>query len=175
MALKLETIKKIDARTDDGHLNVGMIKDNVGRIIWRKKYDKLSIGLADASTGKWSEIANYAPNNVMTGTSVAENNYFHYNDRVDIFEPINLNAKLVVSWPSVGDYSQLQDISLLVSQATTYSATSAVNFNYPVHTPGIARELGPVTYQSYGRFGDAANDTTACVSSFKTTKHPEST
>lgn len=112
----------------------------------------------------------------MTGTSVAENNYFRYNDRVDIFEPVNLNAKLVVSWPNDGAYSQLKDISILESQATTYTATSAVNFDYPVHAPGIARELGQVTYQTYGRFGDAVDDATACVSSFATTEllHPES-
>ena len=171
MAIDFETIKKIDA----GGTNVGMIQDSAGNILWRKKYDKLSIGLTDSKAGKWSEIANYAPNNVMTGTNIAENNYFRYNDRVDIFEPINLNAKLVVSWPSVGAYSRLAEISLLESQATTYSASSAVNFNYPVHTPGIVRELGEVTYQTYGRYGGTANDTTACVSSFKTTKHPEST
>lgn len=175
MALNFETIKKIDARTDNGHLNVGMIEDDAGRILWRKKYDKLIIGRIDPRDSRWYQMANYAPNNVMTGTNVAENNYFRYNDRVDIFEPINLNAKLVVSWPSVGAYSQLKDISLLVSQATTYSASNAVNFNYPVHAPGIARELGQVTYQSYGRFGDAANDTTACVASVMPTKHPEST
>lgn len=173
MALNFETIKKIDARTDDGHLNVGMIEDDAGRILWRKKYDKLIIGLTDPGDNKWYEIANYAPNNVMTGTNVAENNYFRYNDRVDIFEPVNItNAKLVVSWPSDGAYSQLKDISLLASPTTTYTASSAINFKYPVHTPGIVRELGQVTYQSYGRFGSAANDTTACVSSFMTTEHP---
>ena len=176
MALNFETIKKIDARTDDGHLNVGMIEDDAGRILWRKKYDKLHIGLAeqyDVDVWNWKSVAEYGPNNVMTGTNVAENNYFRYNDRVDIFEPINLNAKLVVSWPSVGAYSQLKGISLLVSQATTYSASTAVNFNYPVHAPGIVRELGRIENQD-SWYADAS-DTIACVSSDITREHPEST
>ena len=48
MAIDFETIKKIDA----GGVNVGMIKDSAGTILWRKKYDKLSIGLTDSNTSK---------------------------------------------------------------------------------------------------------------------------
>ena len=43
MAIDFETIKKIDA----GGVNVGMIQDSAGNILWRKKYDKLHIGLAE--------------------------------------------------------------------------------------------------------------------------------
>ena len=176
MAIDFETIKKIDANGT----NVGMIRDSAGTILWRKKYDKLHIGLAepyDVDVWEWKSVAEYAPNNVMTGTNVAVNNYFRYNDRVDIFEPINpnvnLNAKLVVSWPSDGAYSQLRDISLLEYRMTTYTASNAVNFNYPVHAKGIARELGRIENQD-SWYADAS-DTIACVSSDITREHPEST
>ena len=169
MALDLNTIKKIEAN----NVNVGMIQNSAGDILWRKKYDKLNIGLAeqyDVDAWEWKQVATYAPNNVITGTNVAANNYFWYNDRIDIFEPVNINARLVVSWYE--NTPQLNNTSLLVSQATTYAANSNLRFDYPVHISGIARELGRIELQN-SFYGNAATDAMACVSSDITAEHPE--
>ena len=169
MALDLNTIKKIEAN----NVNVGMIQNSAGDILWRKKYDKLNIGLAeqyDEDAWEWKQVATYAPNNVITGTNVAANNYFWYNDRIDIFEPVNINARLVVSWYE--NTPQLNNTSLLASQATTYAANSNLRFDYPVHISGIARELGRIELQN-SFYGNAATDAMACVSSDITAEHPE--
>lgn len=169
MALDFETLKKIEA----GGVNVGMIQNSAGDILWRKKYDKLNIGLAeqvDDNAWEWKGAVQYTPNNVITGTNTAANNYFWYNDRVDIFEPVNLNAKLVVSWYE--NTPQLNNTSLLLSQAVTYTASSAMQFNYPIHAPGILRELGRIEFQN-SFYHNAATDEMACVSSDITEAHPE--
>lgn len=169
MALDFETLKKIEA---DG-VNVGMIQNSAGDILWRKKYDKLNIGLAeqvDENAWEWKPVMEYSANNVITGTNIAKNNYFWYNDRVDIFEPINVNARLVVSWYE--NTPQLNNTSLLVSQAVTYTASSAVYFNYPVYASGIIRELGRIEKQN-SWYADAS-DTVGCIFSDITEEHPES-
>lgn len=169
MALDFETLKKIEA----GGVNVGMIQNSAGDILWRKKYDKLNIGLAeqvDDDAWEWKGAVQYTPNNVITGTNTAANNYFWYNDRVDIFEPVNLNAKLVVSWYE--NTPQLNNTSLLLSQAVTYTASSAMQFSYPIHAPGILRELGRIEFQN-SFYHNAATDEMACVSSDITEAHPE--
>lgn len=169
MELDFETLKKIEA----GNINVGMIQNSAGDILWRKKYDKLNIGLAeqvDDNAWEWKGAVQYTPNNVITGTNTAANNYFWYNDRVDIFEPVNLNAKLVVSWYE--NTPQLNNTSLLLSQAVTYTASSAMQFNYPIHAPGILRELGRIEFQN-SFYHNAATDEMACVSSDITEAHPE--
>lgn len=145
MAIDFETIKKIDANGT----NVGMIQDSAGNILWRKKYDKLHIGLAeqyDVDVWNWKAVTEYAPNNVITGTNVAANNYFWYNDRVDIFEPVNINARLVVSWYE--NTPQLNDTSLLLQQAVTCAASDVSSFKYPIHASGILRELGRIENQN---------------------------
>ena len=169
MELDFETLKKIEA----GNINVGMIQNSAGDILWRKKYDKLNIGLAeqvDDDVWEWKGAVQYTPNNVITGTNTVANNYFWYNDRVDIFEPVNLNAKLVVSWYE--NTPQLNNTSLLLSQAVTYTASSAMQFNYPIHAPGILRELGRIEFQN-SFYHNAATDEMACVSSDITEAHPE--
>ena len=171
MELDFKTLKKIEA----GNINVGMIQNSAGDILWRKKYDTLNIGLAeqyDEYAWQWKQVATYAPSNVITGTNVAANNYFWYNDRIDIFEPVNLNAKLVVSWYE--NTPQLNNTSLLVSQAATYTPTSGITFNYPVHTPGILRQLGRIESQN-SFFEGAATDSAACIFSDITEEHPENT
>ena len=145
MAVDFENIKKIDANG----VNVGMIRDSAGNILWRKKYDKLHIGLAeqyDVDVWNWKAVTEYAPNNVITGGRVAANNYFWYNDRVDIFEPVNINARLVVSWYE--NTPQLNDTSLLLQQAVTYTASDTASFKYPIHASGILRELGRIENQN---------------------------
>lgn len=171
MALDFETIKKIEA----GGVNVGMIQNSAGDILWRKKYDTLNIGLAeqyDEDAWEWKKVATYAPSNVITGTNVAANNCFWYNDRIDIFEPVNLNAKLVVSWYE--NTPQLNNTSLLISQATTCTAGSGLEFNCPIRAPGILRQLGRIESQN-SFFEGAATDTVACVFSDITEEHPENT
>lgn len=170
MELDFETLKKIEA----GNINVGMIQNSAGDILWRKKYDKLNIGLAeqyDEDAWKWKGAVQYTPNNVITGTNTAANNYFWYNDRVDIFEPINIqNARLVVSWYE--NTPQTNNTSLLLSQAATYTASTAMSFDRPIHAPGILRELGRIEFQN-SFYHNAATDEMACVSSDITLEHPE--
>lgn len=169
MELDFETLKKIEA----GNINVGMIQNSAGDILWRKKYDRLHVGLAkqyDVDAWEWKAVAEYAPNNVVTGTAAA-NNYFWYNDRVDIFEPINVNTRLVVSWYE--NTPQINSTSLLLSQAVTYTASTAMSFKYPIHASGILRELGRIENQN-NWYADAS-DSVACVSSDITEEHPENT
>ena len=171
MELDFETLKKIEA----GNINVGMIQNSAGDILWRKKYDKLQVGLAeqyDVDAWKWHSIQELTPNNVVTGFAAA-NKYFWYNDRVDIFEPINdVDAKIVISWYE--NTPQLNNTSLLLTTGVTYAASTAMSFNRPVHTPGIARELGRIESQN-SFFEGAATDTTACIFSDITQEHPEAT
>ena len=171
MALDFETLKKIEA----GNINVGMIQNSAGDILWRKKYDKLQVGLAeqyDVDAWKWHSIQELTPNNAVTGFAAA-NKYFWYNDRVDIFEPINdVDAKIVVSWYE--NTPQLNNTSLFITTGATYAASTAISFNRPVHTPGIARELGRIESQN-SFFEGAATDTTACIFSDITKEHPEAT
>ena len=158
MALDFETLKKIEA----GNINVGMIQNSAGDILWRKKYDELSIGTKQwIAEGAWeySRMQLYPPQNVVTGSSVAANNYFWYNDRVDIFTPVNINARLVVTWYE--NVPQLNNTSLLDAQSVTYTASTAVHFSYPVYCPGV-KELGRIENQD-SKFQGAANDSTACV------------
>lgn len=169
MALDFEILKKIEA----GGVNVGMIQNSAGDILWRKKYDKLNIGLAeqvDDDAWEWKGAVQYTPNNVVTG-SAAANNYFWYNDRVDIFEPVNIqNARLVVSWYE--NTPQINNTSLLLSQTVTYTASTAMSFDRSIHAPGILRELGRIEFQN-SFYHNAATDTMACVSSDITLEHPE--
>lgn len=158
MALDFETLKKIEA----GDINVGMIQNSAGDILWRKKYDELSIGTKqwiDEDVWEYSQMKLFSPQNVVTGSSVAANNYFWYNDRVDIFTPVNINAKLVVTWYE--NVPQLNNTSLLDAQSVTYTASTAVHFSYPVYCPGV-KELGRIENQD-SKFQGAANDSTACV------------
>ena len=158
MAIDFETIKKIDANGT----NVGMIQDSAGNILWRKKYDKLSLGTKhwiDESAWEYSQIRLYSPQNVVTGSNVASSNYFWYNDRVDMFTPVNIDAKLFVTWYE--NAPQLSNTSLLDTQSVTCTASSAVQFNYPVYCPGV-KELGRIENQD-SKFQGAANDSTACV------------
>lgn len=171
MALDFETLKKIEA----GGVNVGMIQNSAGDILWRKKYDKLTIGVAeqyDEDAWKWIPIQEFTPDNAVTHFA-AKNCYFWYNDRVDIFEPINdVSAKIVVSWYE--NTPQLNNTSLFITTGVTYTASTAMSFNRPVHTPGIARELGRIEFQN-SFFGDVATDAMACISSDMTKEHHEST
>lgn len=171
MELDFKTLKKIEA----GNINVGMIQNSAGDILWRKKYDKLQVGLAeqyDVDAWKWHSIQELTPKNAVTGFAAA-NKYFWYNDRVDIFEPINdVDAKIVVSWYE--NTPQLNNTSLFITTGATYAASTAMSFNRPVHTPGIARELGRIESQN-SFFEGAATDTTACISSDITQEHPETT
>lgn len=170
MALDFETLKKIEA----GGVNVGMIQNSAGDILWRKKYDKLHIGLAeqyDEDAWKWKSVVEYSANNVVTGTAAA-NKYFWYNDRVDIFQPVNVsNASLVVSWYE--NTPQLNNTSLLLPHAIAYTASTAMSFYRPIHAPGILRELGRIEKQN--TWYTDASDTIACVSSDITEEHPENT
>lgn len=171
MALDLNTIKKVEA----GGANIGMIQNSAGDILWRKKYDKLQVGLAeqyDVDAWKWHSIQELTPNNAVTGFAAA-NKYFWYNDRVDIFEPINdVDAKIVVSWYE--NTPRWNNTSLFITTGATYAASTAMSFNRPVHTPGIVRELGRIESQN-SFFEGAATDTTACIFSDITQEHPEAT
>lgn len=63
MAVDFENIKKIDANG----VNVGMIRDSTGNILWRKKYDKLSIGTKrwiDEGEWEYRQMKLYSPQNV---------------------------------------------------------------------------------------------------------------
>ena len=63
MAVDFENIKKIDANG----VNVGMIRDSAGNILWRKKYDKLSLGTKDwidYDYWEYSQTKLYSPQNV---------------------------------------------------------------------------------------------------------------
>lgn len=100
MALDLETIKKIDANGT----NVGMIKDSAGNILWRKKYDYCSLwhrvtfietaspGAAPHIRTEWLLYSSYSFN-ALSGA----NSYFHYGDRVDLFQSLDGTKNAVVS------------------------------------------------------------------------------
>ena len=158
MAIDFKTIKKIDANGT----NVGMIQDSAGNILWRKKYDELSIGTkhwVDEDVWEYGQMKLFSPQNVVTGSNVADRNYFWYNDRVDVFTPVNINAKLVVTWYE--NAPQLSNTSLLDAQAVTYATSTAVVFDYTVYCPG-AEELGRIENQD-SKFQGAATDSKACV------------
>ena len=100
MAIDFETIKKIDA----GGTNVGMIQNSAGRILWRKKYDYCSL---------WHQatiIVSSRPGEVLHtrtewmpyfsssfNTLSGANYYFHYGDRVDLFQSLDGTKNAVVS------------------------------------------------------------------------------
>lgn len=158
MALDFETLKKIEA----GDINVGMIQNSAGDILWRKKYDELSIGTKQwIAEGAWEyrRMQLYPPQNVVTGSNNSLNNYFWYNDRVDVFTPVNVDVRLVVAWYE--NTPQLNNTSLLDTQSITYTASTAVHFSYPVYCPGV-KEIGRIENQD-SKFQGAANDSTACV------------
>lgn len=158
MAIDFEMIKKIDANG----INVGMIQDSAGNILWRKRYDKLSVGTKHwIDEGEWEyrRMKLYSPQNVVTGSNTVDNNYFWYNDRVDVFTPVNINAKLVVTWYE--NAPQLSNTSLLDAQAVTYAASTTAAFDYQVYCPGVT-ELGRIENQD-SKFQGTANDSMACV------------
>ena len=99
MAIDFETIKKIDANGT----NVGMIKDSVGNILWRKKYDYCSLwhqvtfietvrpGAAPHIRTEWLLYFSSSFN------ALGANSYFHYGDRVDLFQSLDGTKNAVVS------------------------------------------------------------------------------
>ena len=100
MAIDFETIKKIDA----GGTNVGMIKDSAGNILWRKKYNYCSLwhratfieavrpGEAPHIQTEWTLYFS-SSFNTLSGA----NDYFHYGDRVDLFQSLDGTKNAVVS------------------------------------------------------------------------------
>ena len=100
MAIDFEKIKKIDANGT----NVGMIKDSEGNILWRKKYDYCSLWhqatiMASSSTGEVlhtrTEWLPYFSSSFNTLSGA--NYYFHYGDRVDLFQSLDGTKNAVVS------------------------------------------------------------------------------
>ena len=99
MAIDFKTIKKIDANGT----NVGMIKDNAGHILWRKKYDYCSLwhratfieavrpGAAPHTRTEWLLYSSYS------FSALGANSYFHYGDRVDLFQSMDGTKNAVVS------------------------------------------------------------------------------
>ena len=99
MAIDFETIKKIDA----GGTNVGMIKDSAGNILWRKKYNYCSLwhratsieavrpGAAPHIQTEWLLYFSSSFN------ALGANSYFHYGDRVDLFQSLDGTKNAVVS------------------------------------------------------------------------------
>lgn len=100
MAIDFETIKKIDA----GGVNVGMIQDSAGTILWRKKYDYCSLWHRAIFT---EAVRPGAAPHIRTGwklyfsssfnTLSGANDYFHYGDRVDLFRSLDGTKNAVVS------------------------------------------------------------------------------
>ena len=100
MAIDFETIKKIDANGT----NVGMIKDSAGNILWRKKYNYCSLlhrttfieavrpGEAPHIQTEWGSYFS-SSFNTLSGA----NDYFHYGDRVDLFQSLDGTKNAVVS------------------------------------------------------------------------------
>ena len=99
MAIDFETIKKIDANGT----NVGMIKDSAGNILWRKKYNYCSLwhratfieaarpGAAPHIRTEWLLYFSSSFN------ALGANYYFHYGDRVDLFQSLDGTKNAVVS------------------------------------------------------------------------------
>lgn len=100
MAIDFETIKKIDANGT----NVGMIKDSAGNILWRKKYDYCSLwhqatiivssrpGTELNTRTEWKRYFS-SSFNTLNGA----NDYFHYGDRVDLFQSLDGTKNAVMS------------------------------------------------------------------------------
>lgn len=100
MAINFETIKKIDANGT----NVGMIQDSAGNILWRKKYNYCSLWhyatIIDAShpgteLNTRTEWMLYFSSSFNTLSGA--NDYFHYGDRVDLFQSLDGTKNAVVS------------------------------------------------------------------------------
>lgn len=99
MAIDFETIKKIDANGT----NVGMIRDSVGRILWRKKYDYCSLWhqatfIVSSSPGEAPHTrTEWMPYFSSSFNALGANSYFHYGDRVDLFQSLDGTKNAVVS------------------------------------------------------------------------------
>ena len=100
MAIDFKAIKKIDANGT----NVGMIKDSAGTILWRKKYNYCSLwhratfieavrpGEAPHIQTEW--LLYFSSSfNALSGA----NDYFHYGDRIDLFQSLDGTKNAVVS------------------------------------------------------------------------------
>ena len=92
MAIDFETIKKIDANGT----NVGMIQDSAGNILWRKKYKECSLGLGTVYNSAVGPFA-WRPYFSSSFSALLDNTYFHYGDRVDLFQSLDGTRNSVIS------------------------------------------------------------------------------
>ena len=157
MALDLNTIKKVEA----GGANIGMIQNSAGDILWRKKYKECSLGLSSSVNASWS------PYFSSTFNALANNTYFHYGDRVDLFQSLDGTKNTVVSW--YGDRNAKnpeQYVSFLRTAAVTDTAHTTVTsaFSRHIATQGILTEYGKIEKQtSYDNYSGYATDDKACI------------
>lgn len=157
MALDLNTIKKIEA----GGANIGMIQNSAGDILWRKKYKECSLGLSSSVNASWS------PYFSSTFNALANNTYFHYGDRVDLFQSLDGTKNTVVSWyGNRNAKNPEQYVSFLRTAAVTDTAHTTVvsAFSRHIATQGILAEYGKIEKQtSYDNYGGYATDDKACI------------
>lgn len=174
MALDFDTIKKIDA----GGINVGMIQNSAGDILWRKKYDKLEVEYVTAFVDPHSgETVAYGcepygavtPSNLLM-PNYAPYKYFWYGDKVKIITDITGKYRQMVTWSDDNDSpnrfaGSLFTLSLVNTYPISYSSfTNRANMSRTIWFPGVSLDLGSITQQTaYNNYGGRATDSVACV------------
>ena len=157
MELDFETLKKVEA----GGANIGIIQNSAGDILWRKKYKECSLGLSSSVDASWS------PYFSSTFNALANNTYFHYGDRVDLFQSLDGTKNTVVSWyDNRNAKNPEQYVSFLRTAAVTDTAHTTVTsaFSRHIATQGILAEYGKIEKQTnYDNYSGYATDDKACI------------
>ena len=162
MAIDFEKIKKIDAKG----VNVGMIQDSAGNILWRKKYKECSLGLG---TYDYSEDDPFAwrPYFSSSFSALLDNNYFHYGDRVDLFQSLDGTRNSVISWYDGNNVNVPERyVCLLRSAAVGYDAktTLTASFYRNIAAQGLLTEYGKIENQTrINNYDGYATDDKACL------------
>ena len=161
MALDFETLKKIEA----GGVNVGMIQNSAGDILWRKKYKECSLGLG--TTYDTDEPFAWRPYFSSTFTGLVGNTYFHYGDRVDLFQTLNGTKNTVVSWYDDRNANNPERyVDFLNTALIKYSHPTGVvsDFSRNISAPGLIESYGKIEKQTRIRNYDGyATDDKACL------------
>ena len=161
MALDFETLKKIEA----GGVNVGMIQNSAGDILWRKKYKECSLGLG--TIYDTTEPYAWRPYFSSTFNALLNNAYFHYGDRVDLFQSLDGTKNTVVSW--YGDRNANnpeQYVSFLKTAAVSDTAKTTVVAAVSRHiaAAGLLKEYGKIENQTrISNYSGYATDDKACL------------
>ena len=162
MAIDFETITKIDA----GGTNVGMIQDSAGNILWRKKYKECSLGLGTYDHSEDDPFA-WRPYFSSTFSALLDNDYFHYGDRVDLFQSLDGTKNAVVSWYNGNNVNVPERyVSFLKTAVVGYDAKTTVvaSFSRNIAAQGLLAEYGKIENQTrINNYDGYATDDKACL------------